>query len=67
LGLCPKNANDIEIFKLVYKFSKEAGITPYSVDKLFWIIGSGRFDILETTIKTNKDEFIQNIKRDLNL
>lgn len=67
LGLIPKKARDVEFFKFVYKFSKEAGMAPYSVDKIFWIIGSGRFDINEISIKTSKVEFIENIKRDLKI
>jgi thermostable 8-oxoguanine DNA glycosylase len=43
LKLCPANADDYEIFKAVVRVAKNAQVTPYNVDKLFWLIGSGDF------------------------
>jgi thermostable 8-oxoguanine DNA glycosylase len=43
LQLCPMKASDFEVFKSVVRVAKNVGVTPYAVDKLFWLIGSGKF------------------------
>jgi hypothetical protein len=43
LGLSPQGTSDYEVFKAVARVARHAGVTPYNVDKLFWLIGSGRF------------------------
>ncbi len=43
LKLCPENADDYEVFKAVVRVAKNAEVTPYNADKLFWLIGSGYF------------------------
>jgi hypothetical protein len=43
LGLCPFGAGDYEVFKAIARVGRNAGVTPYNVDKLFWLIGSGSF------------------------
>lgn len=43
LELCPPRSDDYEVFKAVVRVAKHAEVTPYSVDKLFWLIGSGYF------------------------
>ncbi|HEV2417293.1 MAG TPA: hypothetical protein VGX94_05780 [Terriglobia bacterium] len=43
LGLCSDDANDYELFKAIVRVAQHAGLTPYSVDKAFWLIGSGYF------------------------
>ena len=43
LGLCPLGTSDYEVFKAVARVARNVGVTPYNVDKLFWLIGSGYF------------------------
>ena len=43
LGLCPWGTSDYEVFKAVARVARSVGVTPYNVDKLFWLIGSGNF------------------------
>jgi len=43
LNLCPPKANYYQVFKAVIRLAKNAGVTPYKADKLFWLIGSGYF------------------------
>ncbi len=43
IGLCPWGTGDYEVFKAVARVARHAGVTPYNVDKLFWLIGSGYF------------------------
>jgi hypothetical protein len=43
LGLCPPGAGDYEVFRAVGRLARNAGVTPYNADKLFWLVGSGHF------------------------
>jgi hypothetical protein len=43
LKLCPPKANDYQVFKAVIRLAKNTGVTPYTADKLFWLVGSGYF------------------------
>jgi hypothetical protein len=43
IGLCPYGSSDYEVFKAVARVARNAGVTPYNVDKLFWLIGSWYF------------------------
>lgn len=64
LGLCSKDANDHELFEAIVRVAKNAGVSPYNADKLFWLIGSGKFyDHSQIgTINTNKKRFIREAK-----
>jgi len=59
LGISGSKSNDYEVFKDVVRFSKIIGVTPYVVDKLFWLIGSGYFYLDEIRVQTNREEFIK--------
>ena len=43
IGLSPLGTSDYEVFRAVARVARNAGVTPYNVDKLFWLIGSGYF------------------------
>lgn len=43
LNLCSQNASDYQVFKSIIRISQNVGVSPYNVDKLFWLIGSGYF------------------------
>ncbi|MDP3057740.1 MAG: hypothetical protein Q8N37_04490 [bacterium] len=43
LKLCSKNADDYLLFKTIVRIAQNVGKSPYEVDKLFWLIGSGYF------------------------
>ena len=43
LGLSAEGAGDYEVFKAVGRLARNAGVTPYNADKLFWLVGSGYF------------------------
>jgi hypothetical protein len=63
VGICHPSDNDLAIFRKVVAFSDDIQILPYSVDRLFWLIGSGKlFETEDRKIipfKTNKDMFIK--------
>ena len=41
-ALC-RGAGDYEVFRAVGRLARNAGVTPYNADKLFWLVGSGYF------------------------
>jgi thermostable 8-oxoguanine DNA glycosylase len=43
IGLCKKNSNPYEVQKVIVSIAESVGVSPYNVDKLFWLIGSGKF------------------------
>lgn len=55
-------SNDFGIFKDVEAYSKKIGKLPYEVDKIFWLIGSGKFYLLGLEIRSSKWDFIKRVK-----
>jgi len=43
LKLCESKANDYHVHQAILRIAKNVRKTPYNVDKLFWLIGSGYF------------------------
>jgi len=43
LELCERRANDYHVHQAILRIAKNVRKTPYNVDKLFWLIGSGNF------------------------
>jgi hypothetical protein len=64
LGLCPTE-DDYQVFKAIVRVARNVGVTPYNVDKIFWLIGSGNFD--DDGVKTgrNRNRFIEYASKDL--
>jgi hypothetical protein len=70
LGLSPWGTTDYEVFRAVARVARNAGVTPYNVDKLFWLIGSGNFYEdphvgNRGRIGSKKEEFIEVAKAQL--
>jgi len=57
-----KSKNSYRIFKDVESFCRRIGVLPYEVDKVFWLVGSGKFYLSGTKINTSKQKFIASIK-----
>ncbi len=53
---------DYQTLKLIDQIAKENRITPFEVDKVFWLIGSGNFYLSEINIGRNRNEFIEKVK-----
>jgi thermostable 8-oxoguanine DNA glycosylase len=53
---------DYQTLKLIDQIAKENNITPFEVDKIFWLIGSGNFYLSDVNIGRNRDEFIKKVK-----
>lgn len=43
LGLCPVSASPYQIQRVITRVAGATGASPYDVDKVFWLIGSGKF------------------------
>jgi hypothetical protein len=62
LGISNPESKDYKVFKDVIQFSKIINQTPYAVDKLFWLIGSGDFYLDGIEVKTKRSGFIKMCK-----
>lgn len=60
-----ESKDDYTVFKDVINYSQTIHQSPYTVDKLFWLVGSGRFNKSDTKINTNKNKFIDNTREQL--
>jgi len=63
IGLCEHGASPYHVQKIISQIASAAEVSSYNVDKLFWLIGSGRFyDHLALgnngLIGRNKEKFI---------
>jgi len=60
LGLIPESASDREAFAALTSFSDAAGLSAYHVDKLMWLVGSGKFYCHKHigSVPTERDEFV---------
>ena len=65
IGKSENDASDFEIFRDVIAFSESIKKSPYEVDKLFWLIGSGNFYYVDTIIKSDKRKYIKIVNGDL--
>ena len=60
---CKKNKEktrvDIDTFRAIVEYSESIDRLPYEADKLFWLIGSGNFYLVNIKIKTSMGDFIE--------
>lgn len=64
LDLCPAKADQYQVFKAIVRVARHANVTPYNADKVFWLVGSGRFynnpEIgKKGKIGSRKDDFVE--------
>ena len=50
---------DYQVFKAIIRVAKNVETTPYNVDKLFWLIGSGSFYLDAVRVGRHRDDFIK--------
>jgi len=62
-GLELSSPAPLDIFRAVDTMAKEVDETPYAVDKVFWLIGSGNFyNHVGNNFLTDKQEFVRLVK-----
>lgn len=54
-----------EVFEAIVKMAADNNVTPYEVDKVLWLISSGRYYHDGVTDKPRKEEFIEECKKRL--
>jgi thermostable 8-oxoguanine DNA glycosylase len=58
LGLS-RSQDDFEVHDAIVRVADHVGVTPYAVDMLFWLIGSGDFYLDGIKIGRQKEKFIE--------
>jgi len=56
---------DYECLKALDRIAKINDVSPYAVDKVFWLIGSGDFYLSDIKIGKNRNDFIEKVKNQL--
>ena len=51
--------DEYDVFKAIVRVADNVGEKPYLVDKMFWLVGSGRFYCFDINIGQHRDEFIE--------
>ena len=60
LKLCSSEVDNYQLFKAIVRLANDANVSPYNADKVFWLIGSGKFDNHpEIKIRRMKKKFIK--------
>jgi hypothetical protein len=57
LGLA-QSKDDIEVFRAAGRIARNVGVTPYEVDQLFWLVGSGDLYFAGRRLANSRAEFI---------
>lgn len=56
---------ETEIFQDIISYCRSIGKLPFEVDKLFWLVGSGKFYLYDKRIPSSKEEFIRRVRYEL--
>ena len=64
LGLSPSN-KPYEVYKSIVEMSEIVEEDAYTVDRIFWLISSGNFYLVNINTGKNRDKFIKSVKLDL--
>jgi len=62
LGLVT-STDSYEVYKAIIEMSEAVGEDAYTVDKIFWLISSGRFYLVNINTGRKRDEFIKYTKK----
>ena len=63
MGLCDARADDYQLYDAIVRVALNVGQSPYHVDKLFWLIGSGNFHVTKKKLPGRKKEFLDYARR----
>jgi len=61
LGLA-ESTDPYEVYKSIIEMAEAVGEDAYTVDKIFWLISSGRFYLVDIDTGRNRDKFIKWVK-----
>jgi hypothetical protein len=54
--------DDYQVFKAIIRVARNVGVTPFNVDAIFWLIGSGNFYRDGIQVGRHRDRFIQFVR-----
>ena len=57
------SSDPYEVYKSIVEMAETVGEDAYTVDKIFWLISSGRFYLVDINTGRKRDEFIKRTKR----
>lgn len=63
-GMSAADSSDYRVFRDVIDYAASIGQSPYSVDKLFWLIGSGKFYRAGIKVPPKREKFIDHINQE---
>ena len=53
--------SDISAYEIIIDIATKSNVSPYKLDKILWLICSGKFYEHDTKIKSHKEEFINRL------
>jgi len=62
LGLS-HSKDDIEVFRAVSRIARNVGVTPYEVDQLFWLVGSGDLSFAGRRLANSRAGFVAFVRK----
>jgi len=62
LDLC-KKSDDYNVFKAIVRVANNVDVPPYTVDKVFWLVGSGNFYLDNLKVGRHADRFIRYVRK----
>lgn len=66
LGLC-KSEDAMEVYKTFIKCASECKVSAYKLDKILWLLSSGRFYLHELNVPSKKESFINSFNNYINV
>ena len=64
LGLS-KSSKPYDVYKSIIEMSEVVGEDAYTIDKIFWLISSGKFYLANIKVGRNRDKFIKNVRKEI--
>jgi hypothetical protein len=58
------STSELDVYRAVCEFAETVGETPFAVDKVFWLIGSGNLYLEDRKFRTSRAKFIENVKNE---
>jgi len=62
LNLC-KKTDDYSVFKTIARIADNVDVPPYTVDKVFWLVGNGYFYLDNIKVGRHADRFVRYVRK----
>ncbi len=64
-GLGFSDGSDYHTFKAIVRMAKLLHVTPFQVDKILWLIGSGNLHLVDEIFRPDKAGFVREARKAL--